>query len=259
MAAPAAATESISSLSSTLSSSAAGAHPDIRTSFSMADPAGSEVPREVELQMPEGIFGNPGAATLCKASQFGRNECEPGSQVGVITIRADYEGNAEHVMGTAPVYSLEPSAADETARLAFVVPTVEIPIEIPVTVRTGSDYGLSFTVSGISQKVPLAGVDLTVWGIPALVAHNTERFPSGSPGAPSGCPGELGTGCIVGPPFPEAGLVQKPFIDNPSECTGEPLPVHSRSAPTRTRPTSPAAKPTCLPPTAANISASIRS
>ena len=102
MAAPAAATESISSLSSTLSSSAAGAHPDIRTSFSMADPAGSEVPREVELQMPEGIFGNPGAATLCKASQFGRNECEPGSQVGVITIRADYEGNAEHLMGTAP-------------------------------------------------------------------------------------------------------------------------------------------------------------
>ena len=93
----------------------------------------------------------------------------------------------------------------------------------------------------------MAGIDLTVWGIPALVAHNTERFPSGSPGAPSGCPGELGTGCIVGPPFPEAGLVQKPFIDNPSDCTGEPLPVHL-SVRTYQDPANVSSRETDLPP-----------
>jgi hypothetical protein len=218
------ATEPISSFGVSLSTNEAGGHPDIRTSFSLADPAGPQVPREVEVQMPEGIFGNPGAVTKCPTGKFARNECEPGSQVGVITIRAAYEGDPEHLMGTAPIYNLKPGAVSETALLGFVVPTANIPIQIPVTVRTGSDYGLDFNVSGISQQVPIASVSFEVWGSPASNAHNTERFPTGTPGNPPGCSGLLTTGCIKAP-YPEAGEPLVPFVDAPSNCTGMPLPV----------------------------------
>ena len=85
--------------------------------------------------------------------------------------------------------------ADETARFAFIVPTLNIPIEIPVAVRTGDDYGLRFTVAGITQLAPLAGADLTFWGFPADASHDAQRFPKGSPGNPAGCPGLADTSC----------------------------------------------------------------
>ena len=34
-------------------------------------------------------------------------------------------------------------SGEETALFAFIVPTLNIPIDIPVTVRTESDYGLT--------------------------------------------------------------------------------------------------------------------
>ena len=67
------------------------------------------------------------------------------------------------------------------------MPVLQIPINIPVTVRTGDDYGLRFTVSNISQLTPLAGADLTIWGYPAADEHDAQRFAKGSPGAPAGC------------------------------------------------------------------------
>ena len=222
---PASATEAISNVEASLSTNEAGAHPNIRASFSLADPAGPEVPRDVELQMPEGIFGNPGAASKCSSSSFSRNECAAGSQIGTITVLAAYEGDPEHVMGTAPLYNLVPKSSEETALLAFVVPTANIPIEIPVKVRTGSDYGLTFIVSGISQQVSLASVRFEVWGTPADIGHNPERFPAGSPGNPSNCPATTTVACIGQPPFPEAGIPSIPYVDNPSDCTGSPLPV----------------------------------
>src|SRR5262245_30941681 len=132
------ASEAISSFEASLSTSEAGAHPDIRTRFTLADPAGPEVPRELEVQMPEGIFGNPGAMKKCSPADFALSECPTGAQVGTIAVEAAYEGEPEFVMGASPLYNLAPKAGSETALLAFVVPTVNIPIQIPVTVRTGS-------------------------------------------------------------------------------------------------------------------------
>ena len=47
------------------------------------------------------------------------------------------------------------------------MPTLGIPIAIPVAVRTGGDYGLRFTVQDITQLTPLAEAKLTLWGFPA--------------------------------------------------------------------------------------------
>ena len=56
------------------------------------------------------------------------------------------KGTPDNLLGTAPIFDVEPQG-EETALFAFIVPTLNIPINIPVAVRTGGDYGLRFTVS----------------------------------------------------------------------------------------------------------------
>jgi hypothetical protein len=222
MAVPAQASQTISSYDLSTSTTEAGGHPDIQASFTLDNPGQPEAAKDVSVQLPEGLFGNPQAIATCTSADFALNLCSGASQVGFIVVRADYNGDPNYLLGTAPLYNLEARGDFETARLAFVAPTVNIPISIPITVRTGSDYGLSMTVTGITQATPLAFADLTVWGFPADPSHDVHRFHPGEPGAPAVCPGISNTGCIV-PPFPHSGIHVAPYVDNPTVCTAQPL------------------------------------
>ena len=216
---PAMAIQTIESFSTTSSTQQAGGHPDLTTSFTLADPGAPEAARNIEFNAPEGIFGNPNAITRCQRSDFAQHTCPPNSQAGVITLRANVGGDPEHLLGTAPIYSLSPEE-HQTALFGLIAPQLDIPILIPVAVRTTDDYGLRFTVSEISQNTPLRSVDLTFWGFPAE-GHNAQRFPKGSPGNPPNCPELEDTSCITSPtPSSEP---PSPLTSNPTICTGQPL------------------------------------
>jgi hypothetical protein len=217
---PAKAALQIESFETTSSSSAAGAHPDLHTHFKLGG-SGGEVAKNVTFNAPTGLFGNPAVLTRCNSLDFALQQCPPNAQVGTITIHADYEGDPNHLLGTAPVYALEASS-EEAARFSFYAPLINIPIAIPVTVRSATDYGLRFTVSGITQTVALSEADLSFWGFPANAVHDPERFPKGSPGNPAGCPELADTSCIASPV--RASIPQRPFTGNPSVC-GTPMPT----------------------------------
>ena len=212
----------VAATSVVISTPQAGGHPDLVTSFELESPGAPEAAQNVIFNAPTGVFGNPQAITLCRASDFALDQCPPNSQAGLITLHANYKGNPDYVLGTAPIYSIVPQAEEETARFSFVVPTLGLPIAIPVRVRTTTDYGLRFTVKDISQLTPLASARLIFWGFPAGKSHEPERFPQGSPGNPPGCPGAEGPTCV---PFPgaEASIEPQPLTDNPTICTGEAL------------------------------------
>ena len=224
LAAPAAASPSIASFAVGTSDTEAGAHPDLTTKIVMNSPGQPEVVKDVAMNLPTGLFGNPGAIFKCRSADFAVNRCTPGSQVGKVTIVANYEGNPTETLGTVPVYNMETVSSDEAARMAFVAPMVNIPITVPITVRSASDYGLRLNVTGISQEIPLKSAEFTIWGFPADLDHDGERFPTGSPGSPPGCIGSLSVDCLSAP-HPEAGLLPRPYTNNPSVCTGAPLPV----------------------------------
>lgn len=219
-AAPAWAEEPIKSFETTSSDPTAGGHPDLSTSFTLANPGDPEAAQNVIFNAPEGVFGNPNAITNCSSSDFALDQCPSNTQAGLITIYANYEGNPENLLGTVPIFNLEPSAG-QTALFAFVAPTVDIPIEIPVSVRTATDYGLRFVVSNITQMIPLAGINLTIWGYPAEASHNAQRFPKGSPGEPSGCAGIADARCLA--EGTASSLAVVPLTDNPTTCTGNAL------------------------------------
>jgi hypothetical protein len=222
-AAPAQASIGIESFETTTSADPeiqAGSHPDLTTVFALENPGAPEAAKNVEFNAPEGVFGNPNALTRCTAADYALMECPVNSQAGLITIKAKYEGSDEYVLGTAPVYDMAPQSI-ETARLAFYAPTVDIPIAIPVAVRTGSDYGLRFTVAEITQLIPLQYAKFTVWGMPGLDSHNSQRFDKGAPGEPAGCPGVEDTGC--GTTGNEVTLTVKPLLNMPTTCSGQSL------------------------------------
>jgi hypothetical protein len=202
----------------------AGAHPDLTTSIVIEEPGEPEVVQDVAIDLPTGVFGNPGAISKCRSSDFAINACTPASQAGLVTIRANYENDPEFLLGTVPVYNMETVSEDEAARISFVAPIVNIPITVPISVRSDSDYGLRLGVTGISQQVPLRSADFTIWGFPADPEHDRQRFKIGSPGNPPACVESLTTDCL-GSPHPEAGLLLRPYTNNPSICTGQELPV----------------------------------
>ena len=209
----------ISSFTTTSSETQAGGHPDLSTSFTLAEPGIKEAARNVTFNAPEGLFGNIGSLLACTSSDFALDQCPPNAQAGLVTIWANHGGDSEKLLGTAPMYNLEPGP-DETGLFGLVVPSLHIPIQIPVAVRTGTDYGLRFTVAELTQTVPLARADLTFWGFPLDESHTSERFPRGGPGHPQGCPGRLDLACSPGV---RASSISVPLIDNPTVCTGTPL------------------------------------
>ena len=206
----------------------AGAHPDINTRFTLLNAGSPEVAKTIEAKWPTGVFGNPEAVPRCSNVDFALNECPTFSQIGWVGVRGDFEGDPLHIFGAAPLYDMDPSG-DETARFAITVPGIDIPISMPIKVRTGSDYGLTLNVTGITQEIPLTEVEIEVWGFPSAPINDKLRFPKGSPGEPAGCLGTMfpnpeDTTCGLEKPIP-SGVLVRPLVDNPTVCSGNPLPI----------------------------------
>ena len=220
----ASASQAISEFSIVSTTQQAGGHPDIVSRLRLDKPGQPEVAKNITVNMPQGIFGNPGAIFHCRASVFVENHCQSGAQVGTITIVANYEGSENFVLGAAPIYNMETISEDEAARLAFVVPTIDVPVVVPINVRSDGDFGLQLSINSISQTLALTSATMSLWAFPAASEHNSERFFPGEPGEPPGCPGETSASCLSAP-YAQAGILVKPFIDNPSVCSGAELPV----------------------------------
>ncbi len=188
---------------------------------------------------PEGVFGNPYAITHCTSSDFALDQCPSNSQAGLITVYANYEG--ESALPARHRADLRPRTARANRRrcFAFIVPTLNIPINIPVAVRTGGDYGLRFTVQDITQLTPLAGADLTFWGFPARRKPRRRTLPQRRSRRTRQLP-RTRRHHLPRRRRSRSSIPVHPLTDNPTTCTGAPLDDEPRtSRPTRTPPIRP--------------------
>ena len=82
-----------------------------------------------------------------------------------------------------PLYNIEVPYG-KTARFAFNIAGVVT--NIYPRVRTGGDYGISADSTNISQSIAVFATKVTVWGVPADLSHDNERWVNGTAtGAPS--------------------------------------------------------------------------
>lgn len=192
-------------------STQAGAHPyQVTTSFVVAthdDGAGhimpDENPRNLGVDLPAGMVGNPTAVPQCSEEQLEKPgvSCPANTQVGYVRLRAPSTGLLPF---TFPVYNMKPSPG-VPAEFGFWA--LNVAVHLQASVRSGSDYGVTVTVKDLPESFPWTETAVTFWGVPSDPSHDTMR------GSCLGFFGPLGGTC------PSQGD-RVPFLTNPPSCSG---------------------------------------
>jgi hypothetical protein len=206
-----------------VSTNQAGGHPDVTTRFELetepdASPIGVrpvENPKDIRVELPPGLVGNPEAYPKCRPSAF--PECPTDTQVGVAKLWTALFAEIH-----APIFNMEP-AQGKVAQFAFsaLLPVVQISADL----RSDGDYGLTMEIPNTPTIAPLLATELKFWGTPASPANDTERMKMCFDMGPAAPPGQEGLQC-AGPdgPYPAAGIpsgaVERAFMTNPTRCDG---------------------------------------
>jgi hypothetical protein len=172
--------------------------------------------KDLRFSLPAGLVGNPTLLPKCNQHVFleefsGHGKCPNDTVVGVAApmitaLTNPYAPDPE----LHPLYSLEPSVG-EPAKFAFL--TIEGPVILDTSVRTGGDYGVVVTAANIPSAAPFIGNVVTFWGVPADARHDNSRnveciedhVAQESGGPEPSCPAET---------------AQQPFLISPTSCTG---------------------------------------
>jgi hypothetical protein len=198
------------------STTQAGGHPDWEIKVGFENRTESEAKcgcADVEIitiSAPTGFIGNPHALPKCTLLQFSLHKCPSEAQVGIASIGLGFSG------GQQAMYNLEPHP-NQAGLVGFEAPLINSPVFIDLNARTESDYGLNSTSQGIFHLLPLSGLSVFLWGVPADSSHDRNRFPN--PQGGFGCFTKYPEPC--GPPIPFNGPAE-PYLQNPTTC-GIPL------------------------------------
>ena len=175
--------------------------------------------KDILVNPPLGLIGNPQAVPMCTQDEFREQICPASSQVGV--SRVDLSSSDCECAGTGPllqpVYNMIPPPG-VPAQFAFSVDFggIHVRTRLNTRVHSGGDYGLTISTSGIAQSTVLAA-PVTLWGVPADPSHDDQR-----------CKYIWSNGTCTGTPGTNSGpnsstAAPKPFLTMPTACPGTPL------------------------------------
>ncbi|WP_324342078.1 hypothetical protein [Baekduia sp.] len=159
----------------------AGSHRDFCIAFDLANGGSSDDAKDLVLDLPAGVVGDPTAATTCARADFlaSSHSCPAGSRVGDVSsiIDTGIPLVGEGLTASGEIYNLAPTAT-EPARLGILLnqgagALSPVALEAPVRVRV-ADAGLRSITAGIPRRItlPLVGesditithMALTLWG-----------------------------------------------------------------------------------------------
>lgn len=201
----------------------AGAHADFQTRilFPSEQNPNDVLPhakyqlRDLKTDLPPGLVGNPTAIPTCSQLQLIAGSggttplCPIGAQVGIAYI---YGNNFEPPEPVA-IYNMEqPPNLPALLEMNFY----GVLVRIEPNVRA-NDYGITAVSRRTSQGIPIFGVDVHLWGVPADPSHDPQRFNPAHPGV--NLPENVGWDPPTPSPSPRA-----PFMTNPTSCGGLPIP-----------------------------------
>jgi hypothetical protein len=156
----------------TLSTTQAGAHPDLTVNFALnlnANGVPDGFPRDIVVALPPGISGNATAAPRCTEDQVEKHECPASTQVGVMTPTV--------IMGTFPLSMLEPvynmvPPPGYAAEFGVNLFLTNIFMKVKVS---SADFGLVTVTPDIATLAPIVSTNLTLWGVPSDSSHDADR------------------------------------------------------------------------------------
>ncbi len=173
-------------------------------------PTGGEV-RNLEVELPSGLFGEPNAVPRCTRLQLNADSCPAESQIGQLEVGLSGNPGGLGFRPTAlSVYNMvpPPGVPDE-----FGLSIEGIHTFFDAGVHSGHGDHIVVHIINLPQ-LGIASASLILWGTPAAASHDEQRA-VGNPS--SGC----FSGCSVG-------LEPKPFLTLPTSCR-EPQPIKIRA------------------------------
>jgi len=214
----------VSTFATSLSSPQAGAHADLRSEFKLrtnerGEPVGQV--KDVQIRLPPGIVGSPLSVPKCSSVEFELYDCQAPAQVGVMTV-FDKIGSEPSGEVTVPVYNLTPSPGHSATFAASLLSTK---ILMQADLSSDGTYALEVAIHDLSTEIPIVGVSLTLWGVPAASTHDLERSRTelGGPQPIYGPPNEFEESEVIGIEPTPAGVTPTPLLTNSSDCEGPPL------------------------------------
>jgi hypothetical protein len=208
----------IKTFTASQTTSQAGGHPDLSLDFELQTEAGGQLPattRDITIDLPPGLLGNPNAVPKCNTAQLMTTDiedksnatgCAQASQVGITEVLVFKNGSLNGF--TEPIFNMQPPEG-VVARIGFIADS--FPIVLDLALRSEGDYGVTVQAGGAASLIPLLSAKTTTWGVPAAESHDTQRITpyeaihnGGVPETPSG--------------KRSSGLVPAPFLINPTRC-----------------------------------------
>lgn len=197
----------------------AGAHPNLTTSFSPTRGEANKPtsdPRDIDVNLPPGLIGDPLAAPRCSISYVRRTLCPEDTAVGVATVTLG--GQKPGISGepyVALVYNITPYPG-EPAAFAFqlVEGIATVRLDTSLSENANGEYLVRASAQELSESAPLTFSSLTLWGSPA---NFNAPGPYESP--ESRIEGEEEEKVTFGGSSSHSGLVT-PFLRSPTACAG---------------------------------------
>jgi hypothetical protein len=181
--------------------------------------------RDIEVKLPKGLVGDPGAIPRCANTDFINfnqetkiPKCSDSSAVGVILLRVLFHPKEAPSFISPPVYNLIPPPG-VVQKLGFIA--AGVPVTIEFTVSQSPPYEVIATLHYITQVIPFMGSKLTVWGNPASPVHDSERG-----GCLNWAPTPVDVAHTTGKACP-SNIAQAPFITLPRACKGPLSPAYA--------------------------------
>lgn len=181
----------------------------------LIEPAAPALAKDLSFSLPPGLLGNVTASEQCSELAFSAlksegNSCPADSAIGVATVTVLEPSRADYITKAVPLFNLEP-ARGEPARFGFEA--VRVPVILDTSVRTGSDYGVTVSVSDATEAAQVLGAQVTFWGEPDNQSHDNSRGWACNRGGAEAYEGES---CE-----PLKFRSNVPFLTLPTSCTGQ--------------------------------------
>jgi hypothetical protein len=153
----------------------ASGHPDlVRITFRFTsrgaaapDVSPIEEMRDLEIELPSGLQGNPIATPRCSlaaAGQVGMNHCPGASVIGYNLLHYTQGPNSAVLTTPAKVYNVEPPEG-VASRFAFSVATVSVFID--ATINDDGRYTITSKIRNASAALAIRGSEMVLFGVPA--------------------------------------------------------------------------------------------
>jgi hypothetical protein len=167
----------ISDVSLTSVDPSAGAHSNFTLNVAFSN-AGDDL-KDVTVNLPTGLLGNPRAVPQCTEAQLNADACPAASEVGTTSVMAQAAGLPLNVPSTGTVYNVVPPS-NRPARLGIVVRPIggllgKIVLPVDIDVRDDSDYGLINVIKDIPNK--LGAIPLTITSMSLTLDGTTPAGP----------------------------------------------------------------------------------